>query len=140
MNRFSPRPPGLVYLNFGLFVAATLCSSTVMGASHGQPSLSAGAIATSDVYGARAAQEIMNEGGNVADAAVAVAFVEAVTYPEAGNIGGGGFLTLWFEGHPYFLDYRETAPAAASRNMYLDPQGEVIENLSLVGNLSVGVP
>jgi gamma-glutamyltranspeptidase / glutathione hydrolase len=82
----------------------------------------------------------MNEGGNAADAAVAVAFVEAVTYPEAGNIGGGGFLTLWFEGHPYFLDYRETAPAAASRNMYLDRRGEVIENLSLVGNLSVGVP
>jgi len=135
-----PQPRGLQYLTFGLFVAATLCSSTVIGAPRGQPSLSAGAIATSDVYGARAAQEIMNEGGNVADAAVAVAFVEAVTYPEAGNIGGGGFLTLWFEGHPYFLDYRETAPAAASRNMYLDPQGEVIENLSLVGNLSVGVP
>jgi gamma-glutamyltranspeptidase/glutathione hydrolase len=102
--------------------------------------LSAGAIATSDVYGARVAQEITKEGGNVADAAVAVAFAEAVTYPEAGNIGGGGFLTLWFEGHPYFLDYRETAPAAASRNMYLDSHGEVVENLSLVGNLSVGVP
>lgn len=124
----------------GLFAAATLWSGAVMGAPHGQPSLSAGAIATSDVYGARAAQEIMNAGGNVADAAVAVAFVEAVTYPEAGNIGGGGFLTLWFEGHPYFLDYRETAPAAAGRNMYLDPRGEVVENLSLVGNLSVGVP
>jgi gamma-glutamyltranspeptidase/glutathione hydrolase len=127
-------------LTFGLFVAATLCSSAAMGSPHDQPSLSAGAIATSDVYGARAAQEIMKEGGNAADAAVAVAFVEAVTYPEAGNIGGGGFLTLWFEGRPYFLDYRETAPAAASRNMYLDSRGEVVENLSLVGNLSVGVP
>src|ERR1039457_1641534 len=99
-NRFLPHRPGLRSLTFRLFVAATLCSSAVIGAPHGQPSLSAGAIATSDIYGARAAEEIMNEGGNVADAAVAVAFVEAVTYPEAGNIGGGGFLTLWFNGHP----------------------------------------
>jgi gamma-glutamyltranspeptidase/glutathione hydrolase len=135
-----PHPPRLLYLTFRLFVAATLCSSAAAGAPRSPPSLSAGAIATSDVYGARAAQEIMNAGGNVADAAVAVAFVEAVTYPEAGNIGGGGFLTLWFGGHPYFLDYRETAPAAAGRNMYLDARGEVIENLSLVGNLSAGVP
>jgi gamma-glutamyltranspeptidase / glutathione hydrolase len=135
-----PCRPGLRSLTCTLFVAATLCSSAVIGAPHAKPSLSAGAIATSDIYGARAAQEIMNEGGNVADAAVAVAFVEAVTYPEAGNVGGGGFLTLWFNGHPYFLDYRETAPAAAARNMYLDARGDVIENLSLVGNLSAGVP
>ncbi len=135
-----PHPPRLLYLIFSLFVAATLCSSAVAGDPHGQRSLSAGAIATSDIYGARAAQEIMNAGGNVADAAVAVAFVEAVTYPEAGNIGGGGFLTLWFGGQPYFLDYRETAPAAARRNMYLDSRDEVIENLSLVGNLSAAVP
>jgi len=102
--------------------------------------LDAGAVATSDVYGARVAAEILRAGGNAADAAVAVAFVEAVTYPEAGNIGGGGFTTLWFDGKPYFLDYRETAPAAASAAMYLDAKGEVIPDLSLVGNLSAGVP
>ena len=102
--------------------------------------LNAAAVATSDVYGAKAAAEILKAGGNVVDAAVAVAFVEAVTYPEAGNIGGGGFTTLWFEGRPYFLDYRETAPASASANMYLDAKGDVIPGLSLVGNLSSGVP
>jgi gamma-glutamyltranspeptidase/glutathione hydrolase len=102
--------------------------------------LDAAAVATPDVYGARATAEILKAGGNVADAAVAVAFVEAVTYPEAGNIGGGGFATLWFEGKPYFLDYRETAPAAATAHMFLDAKGEVVPNLSLVGNLSAGVP
>ena len=102
--------------------------------------LDAAAVATSDIYGARATAEILKAGGNVADAAVAVAFVEAVTYPEAGNIGGGGFTTLWFEGKPYFLDYRETAPAAATAHMFLDAKGEVVPNLSLVGNLSSGVP
>ncbi len=130
----------LASLNLIHLVAAILCSSTVNSAPHAQTALLGGAIATSDIYGARAAREIMNERGNVADAAVAVAFVEAVTYPEAGNIGGGGFLTLWFGGHPYFLDYRETAPAAAARDMYLDSKGEVVEGLSLIGNLAAGVP
>jgi gamma-glutamyltranspeptidase/glutathione hydrolase len=102
--------------------------------------LDAAAVATSDVYGARAAAEILKAGGNAVDAAVALAFVEAVTYPEAGNIGGGGFATVWFEGKPYFLDYRETAPAAAGPDMYLDKAGNVIPDLSLVGNLSSGVP
>ena len=115
-------------------------SSPTLAQSETVTSLDAGAIATSDVYGARAAAEILRAGGNAGDAAVAVAFVEAVTYPEAGNIGGGGFTTVWFGGKPYFLDYRETAPAAADANMFLDPKGEVIPRLSLVGNLSSGVP
>ena len=71
---------------------------------------------------------------------MATAFTLAVTYPEAGNIGGGGFMTLFVDGKPYFLDYREVAPKAASRNMYLDDKGEVIENLSLVGVRAAGVP
>jgi gamma-glutamyltranspeptidase/glutathione hydrolase len=74
------------------------------------------------------------------DAAVATAFTLAVTYPEAGNIGGGGFMTLYMHGKPYFIDYRETAPKAATRTMYLDSKGEVVENLSLVGAKAVGVP
>jgi len=102
--------------------------------------LDAAAVAASDVYGARAAAEILKAGGNAVDAAVALAFVEAVTYPEAGNLGGGGFATVWFEGKPYFLDYRETAPAASGPDMYLDKAGNVIPDLSLVGNLSSGVP
>lgn len=63
-----------------------------------------------------------------------------MTYPEAGNIGGGGFMTLFMKGKPYFLDYRETAPKAASRNMYLDEKGEVIPGMSLVGARASGVP
>lgn len=98
------------------------------------------AVATSDVYGAKAAAEILKAGGNAVDAAIAVAFVEAVTYPEAGNIGGGGFATVWFAGKPYFLDYRETAPQQAKERMFLDARGDVVPGLSLVGNLSSGVP
>src|SRR5882757_863515 len=116
------------------------CASNAQTPAHAPQQLDAAAVATPDIYGARATAEILKAGGNVADAAVAVAFVEAVTYPEAGNIGGGGFATLWFEGKPYFLDYRETAPAAATAHMFLDAKGEVVPNLSLVGNLSSGVP
>ena len=123
-----------------LATALVLLSPTVDARTSAPRPLDAAAVATSDVYGARAAAEILKAGGNAADAAVAVAFVEAVTYPEAGNIGGGGFTTLWFGGKPYFLDYRETAPAAANAGMFLDPKGDVIPKLSLVGNLSSGVP
>lgn len=99
-----------------------------------------GAIAAPDRYGAETGAAILAQGGNAVDAAVATAFTLAVTYPEAGNLGGGGFMTLWIEGHPYFLDYRETAPALAHRDLYLDEQGEVIPDLSLVGSKAVGVP
>jgi gamma-glutamyltranspeptidase/glutathione hydrolase len=129
-----------------LTVAALLAATALVPASaiarpQGPPAqLQAGAVATSDIYGAQAAREILRAGGNAADAAVAVAFVEAVTYPEAGNIGGGGLMTIVFDGKPYFLDYRETAPGKAGPNMYLDAKGEPITELSLVDNLAAGVP
>ena len=91
--------------------------------------LTAGAVASPDRYGALAAQEVLKAGGNAVDAAVATAFALAVTYPEAGNLGGGGFMTLYVDGKPYFLDYRETAPAKASANMYLDAKGQPIVDL-----------
>jgi len=97
-------------------------------------------VASPDLYGTLAAREILKAGGNAVDAAVATGFVLAVTYPEAGNIGGGGFMTLYMNGTPYFLDYRETAPGAASAGMYLDASGEPVAALSLTGNLSVAVP
>ena len=102
--------------------------------------LEGGAVAAPDQYGAEVAAQVLKRGGNAVDTAVATAFTLAVTYPEAGNIGGGGFMTLFFDGKPYFLDYRETAPKAASRDMYLDEKGEVIENLSMVGARAAGVP
>jgi gamma-glutamyltranspeptidase/glutathione hydrolase len=102
--------------------------------------LTAGAVASPDRYGALAAEEILKKGGNAVDAAVATAFALAVTYPEAGNLGGGGFMTLYVDGKPYFLDYRETAPAAATAGMYLDDKGEAVAARSQFGNLAVGVP
>ncbi|HZZ86778.1 MAG TPA: gamma-glutamyltransferase [Caulobacteraceae bacterium] len=102
--------------------------------------LAAGAVASPDRYGALAAREILRAGGNAVDAAVATAFTLAVTYPEAGNLGGGGFMTLYMDGKPYFLDYRETAPAGATADMYLEANGEPSPVLSQFGNLSVGVP
>ncbi|SPO62601.1 gamma-glutamyltransferase [Pseudomonas inefficax] len=115
--------------------AAILSCSSVHAAN-----LEGGAVAAPDQYGAQVAADILKKGGNAVDAAVATAFTLAVTYPEAGNIGGGGFMTLFVDGKPYFLDYREVAPKAATRNMYLDEKGEVIENLSLVGARAAGVP
>ncbi|MDR5768828.1 MULTISPECIES: gamma-glutamyltransferase [unclassified Caballeronia] len=102
--------------------------------------LTASAVAVADKYAADTAEQIFKLGGNAVDAAVAIAFTLAVTYPEAGNIGGGGFMTLYVDHRPYFLDYRERAPLSATRNMYLDDKGEVIKGMSLIGHRAVGVP
>ena len=100
----------------------------------------AGAIAMPDRFSADAVQQVLERGGNAVDAAVAASFVLAVTYPEAGNIAGGGFLLARIGGDAVFLDYRETAPAAATRDMYLDAAGSIVEGLSLNGHRAVGVP
>ena len=85
--------------------------------------------------------EILRAGGNAIDAAVAVQFALAVCYPEAGNIGGGGFMVYrTADGVAYSLDFRECAPNAARKDMYLDSAGNVIESLSLSGHLACGVP
>jgi gamma-glutamyltranspeptidase / glutathione hydrolase len=85
--------------------------------------------------------EVMKSGGNAVDAAVATGFALAVVHPQAGNIGGGGFLLLHTAtGETHFIDFREKAPAAATENMYLDQQGNVIPGLSVVGYKSIGVP
>lgn len=84
--------------------------------------------------------EILRRGGNAIDAAVAVGFAQAVVNPRAGNIGGGGFLVYrTADGQAFALDYRETAPAAATRNMYLDSAGNLTDR-SVIGALAVGVP
>jgi gamma-glutamyltranspeptidase/glutathione hydrolase len=84
---------------------------------------------------------ILKKGGNAIDAAVAVGFALAVVYPAAGNIGGGGFMLIRKKnGETHFLDYREKAPAAATRDMYLDEQKNVIPDLSLIGYKASGVP
>ena len=122
------------------FKTLALTAAIVASSSAYAVTLDGGAVAAPDQYGAEVAAQILKKGGNAVDAAVATAFTLAVTYPEAGNIGGGGFMTMYIDGKPYFLDYRETAPKAASRDMYLDDKGEIIENLSLVGSRAAGVP
>ena len=108
-------------------------------AAHPAPRAAA-AIAMPDRYSADVAARILAEGGNAVDAAIASAFVLAVTSPDAGNIGGGGFMLARVNGEAVFLDFREVAPAAATRDMYLDAHGEVLADASLTGHRAVGVP
>ncbi|WP_283190673.1 gamma-glutamyltransferase [Pseudomonas sp. PMCC200344] len=102
------------------------------------------AVAVPDRYAAETARAIFAKGGNAIDAAVAIAFTLAVTYPEAGNIGGGGFMTIYHEGKPYFLDYRERAPLKATKDMFVAGNGRVIPadstQSSVLGHKAVGVP
>ncbi len=85
--------------------------------------------------------QVLKSGGNAVDAAVAVGYALAVVYPAAGNLGGGGFMTLRMaNGRQTVIDFRETAPGRATKTMFLDDQGKVIPNLSTLGYLSAGVP
>ncbi|MDO6547872.1 gamma-glutamyltransferase [Pseudoalteromonas carrageenovora] len=110
----------------------------VFGAAAEQVTQSA--VAMPDSFSADAAKSILEQGGNAVDAAIAAQFVIAVTLPEAGNIGGGGFMLIQKDGQGDFIDYRETAPTAAHRDMYLDEQGNVVANKSIYGIHASGVP
>ncbi|MBI3501674.1 MAG: gamma-glutamyltransferase [Bacteroidetes bacterium] len=100
-----------------------------------------GMVVCAHPLAAKVGVDILKKGGNAIDAAVAVQFTLAVIYPNAGNIGGGGFMVVRMNsGEINSLDFREKAPLNASRDMYLDKNGNVIPNLSTEGLLSVGVP
>lgn len=99
-----------------------------------------GMVVSTSFYASDAGLEILRKGGNAVDAAVAIGFALAVVHPAAGNIGGGGFMVIHHQGEDYTVDYREMAPAAADRDMYLDEEGEVVEGLSTEGYLAAGVP
>ena len=100
-----------------------------------------GMVVTAQHLATQIGVDVLKRGGNAVDAAVAVGYALAVVYPAAGNLGGGGFMTLQTsDGRKTFLDFREKAPLAASANMYLDADGKVIKGLSTHGYLAVAVP
>jgi gamma-glutamyltranspeptidase/glutathione hydrolase len=125
----------LISLFAALLVTATHAASPApVAAEHGM-------VVTAQQHATRIGVEVLRKGGNAIDAAVAVGYALAVVYPAAGNLGGGGFMTLQLaDGRKTFIDFRETAPFAATANMYLDPQGNVVPDLSTRGYLAVGVP
>jgi gamma-glutamyltranspeptidase/glutathione hydrolase len=100
-----------------------------------------GMVVSAEKNATEAGAAVLRAGGNAVDAAVAVAYALAVTHPTAGNLGGGGFMVVSLaDGRAAAIDYRETAPAAASRDMYLDKQGNLIEGKSTLGGLAAGIP
>lgn len=100
-----------------------------------------GMVVSSQHLASQVGNDILQKGGNAIDAAVAVGYAQAVVNACCGNIGGGGFMTIHLaDGTNTFINFRETAPAAASKNMYLDKEGNLIKNASLYGYLASGVP
>jgi len=100
-----------------------------------------GMVVSASQLASRIGVDVLRQGGNAADAAVATGIALAVVYPRAGNLGGGGFAVLHLaNGHDTTIDFRETAPAAATRDMYLDARGQVIPGQSTVGYKAAGVP
>ena len=100
-----------------------------------------GMVVTAQHLASEVGVDVLRRGGNAIDAAVAVGYALAVVYPAAGNLGGGGFMTLQLaDGRTAFLDFREKAPLAASANMYLDGAGNVVRDASTIGHLAVAVP
>ena len=98
-------------------------------------------VVSSEPLASQAGVEILQAGGNAVDAAVAVGFTLAVTFPQAGNLGGGGFMLIRMaRGDSIVVDYREQAPAAATRGMYQDAQGNLIPGASTTGARAAGVP
>ncbi|MEI6734672.1 MAG: gamma-glutamyltransferase [Comamonadaceae bacterium] len=129
-------------VRLALIASATfLCHSTGHAASVAPVAAEHAMVVTAQHLATQIGVDVLKRGGNAVDAAVAVGYALAVVYPAAGNLGGGGFMTLQLaDGRKTFLDFREKAPLAASANMYLDADGKVIKGLSTLGYLAVAVP
>ena len=135
MNAF---PTALVVL---CLLALSAYSESSFSAHQSAARSTAGMVSSTSTLGNVAAIEVMKSGGNAIDAAVTLGFALAVTYPEAGNIGGGGFAVVRLpSGEVVSLDHRERAPAAAYRDMFLDESGKADAKLSLNSHLASGVP
>jgi len=123
-----------------LWLLTTLCVVAAAASTHPVHAQHGMVVSVHDLA-SEVGVEILQAGGNAVDAAVASGFALAVVYPQAGNIGGGGFMLIRMaDGKTHFLDYREKAPASATRDMYLDPQGNVIQGGSEYGYKAIGVP
>ncbi|HPG61105.1 MAG TPA: gamma-glutamyltransferase [Casimicrobium sp.] len=120
---------------------ALVCSSAPQAASIAPVAAENGMVVTAQHLATKIGVDVLKNGGNAVDAAVAVGYALAVVYPAAGNLGGGGFMTVQLaDGRKTFLDFREKAPLAATANMYLDKDGNVIKGASTTGHLAVAVP
>ena len=121
--------------------ASMLCCASIQAASVAPVAAEHGMVVSAQHLATQVGVDVLKKGGNAIDAAVAVGYALAVVYPAAGNLGGGGFMTLQLaDGRKTFLDFREKAPLAATANMYLDTSGNVVKGLSTNGYLAVGVP
>jgi gamma-glutamyltranspeptidase/glutathione hydrolase len=123
------------------FAVLAFCSAGALAASQAPVAAENGMVVSAQHLATRVGVDVLKDGGNAVDAAVAVGYALAVVYPAAGNLGGGGFMTIQLaDGRKTFLDFREKAPLAATANMYLDKDGNVIKGASTTGHLAVGVP
>src|SRR4051794_13985426 len=124
-----------------LLVFAALCARGALASARHPVHAPHAIVSSVHELASKAGVDALQLGGNAIDAAVATGFALAVVHPPAGNIGGGGFMLIRTAGgKTHFLDYREKAPAAATRDMYLDSQGNVIEGASEYGYKAIGVP
>jgi gamma-glutamyltranspeptidase / glutathione hydrolase len=129
----SARATGAIFLVVLAFTARA-ASLAPVAAEHGM-------VATAQHLASKVGVDVLKKGGNAVDAAVAIGYALAVVYPAAGNLGGGGFMTLYLaDGRKTFIDFREVAPLAAKADMYLDASGNVVKGLSVKGHLAVAVP
>jgi gamma-glutamyltranspeptidase/glutathione hydrolase len=138
----------VIATRYAMLLKSTLCLAAIAGISAPAGAVaplelesSDGMVVTSQHTASEVGAEILRQGGNAIDAAVAVGYALAVTHPCCGNLGGGGFMTIHLaDGRNTFLNFREKAPQAARANMYLDAHGNVVSDRSMTGYLAVGVP
>ncbi|WP_395348269.1 gamma-glutamyltransferase [Variovorax sp. UC122_21] len=135
------RLPSTPQLRAAIVAVLALAAGASQAASQAPVAAEHGMVVSAQHLASKVGVDVLQRGGNAVDAAVAVGYALAVVYPAAGNLGGGGFMTVQLaDGRKTFLDFREKAPLAATANMYLDKDGNVIKGLSTNGHLAVGVP
>ena len=134
-------PLTLATISLTLATGVALCLQSAQAASVAPVAAENGMVVSAQHLATKIGVDVLKRGGNAVDAAVAVGYALAVVYPAAGNLGGGGFMTIQLaDGRKTFFDFREKAPLAATANMYLDKDGNVIKGASTTGHLAVGVP